>query len=385
MQSASRPQRAAVRLLAGALLSWAAIPAALGQSSPQDLASPPPGSPKRFKTVPPFRFVERGGEEVTREDLAGAPWIAVPFFVACTGPCPGLTTDLRARLYEPLEGTGVRIVSFSVDPKLDTPEALRRYAAQFSIDSDRWLFLTGEEQEMHAFLREGLWLPVERASEGVVEELGLEYGKTLTHSTRLPVIDSEGRIAGWYECARSALGDDLQLVDRQFDLLLARVRALAASPRAGRPPAGRGGHSRLPLVNALLNGTAFVLLLLGWRAIRSGRRELHARIMVSAFVVSAAFLACYLYYHLVVLRQSSPTRYHGAGWRKGAYLAMLASHVVLAIVNLPLVLRVLWLARRGEWERHKRLARKTFPIWLYVSVTGVLVYLVLYHWNPVPA
>ena len=135
----------------------------------------------------------------------------------------------------------------------------------------------------------------------------------------------------------------------------------------------------LPTVNASLNALAAVLLVLGYAAIRRGRRERHARLMVSAFGVSAAFLACYLYYHFTV---TAVTRYRGEGADRVAYLVLLATHTVLAAINLPMVLRTLWLAHRGRFESHRRWARWTFPIWLYVSVSGVLVYLVLYHFDP---
>lgn len=137
----------------------------------------------------------------------------------------------------------------------------------------------------------------------------------------------------------------------------------------------------LPAVNAALNALATVLLLGGWFAIRSGRRERHEHLMKAAFVASAAFLACYLYYHFAVAR-GNPTRFNGQGSARLGYLALLGSHTLLAMLNLPMVLRTLWLARAQRWEAHRRLARWTFPIWLYVSVTGVLVYLVLYHLNP---
>lgn len=149
---------------------------------------------------------------------------------------------------------------------------------------------------------------------------------------------------------------------------------------------GPESQSVLPAVNASLNGLAFVLLMIGYRQIRTGNQAAHARSMRLAFLVSAAFLACYLYYHLRVLPlQGGPTPYHGTGWRRGAYFVLLASHVILAAVNLPMVLRVLWLAHRERWESHRRWARWTFPIWVYVSITGVLVYWVLYHLNPIPA
>lgn len=140
----------------------------------------------------------------------------------------------------------------------------------------------------------------------------------------------------------------------------------------------------LPAVNAALNGTAAVLLVAGLAAIKAGARERHRALMISAFVVSVAFLACYLYYHFVV-SNGRPTRFNGGTWSRGAYLTLLLSHTVLAVVNLPLVLRTLWLAHRERFVAHRRIARWTFPIWLYVSVTGVLVYVVLYHLNPEPA
>ena len=137
----------------------------------------------------------------------------------------------------------------------------------------------------------------------------------------------------------------------------------------------------LPAVNAALNGTTAVLLVAGYVAIRAGRRERHARLMKTAFAVSALFLTTYLYYHFAVAR-GQPTRFHGTGAARTGYLALLLSHTVLAAVNLPMVLRTLWLAHKERWDAHRRLARWTFPIWLYVSVTGVLVYVVLYHLNP---
>lgn len=138
----------------------------------------------------------------------------------------------------------------------------------------------------------------------------------------------------------------------------------------------------LPLLNACLNGTSGVLLLAGLAAIKAGNRDLHERLMLSALAVSAAFLASYLYYHFVVIPEVGLTRFHGTGWTRPAYYGMLVTHVILATAVVPLALRTVFLARRERFESHKRWARITFPIWLYVSATGVLVYLVLYVWNP---
>lgn len=140
--------------------------------------------------------------------------------------------------------------------------------------------------------------------------------------------------------------------------------------------------SVLPAVDACLNATATVLLLAGFFAIKSGRRQLHERLMLAAFAVSLAFLGCYLWYHFRVVPVQGPVRFNGAGLARTLYFAMLASHVVLAIVNVPLCLVTFAHAWKERWPQHRRWAKITFPVWLYVSVTGVLVYLVLYVWNP---
>jgi uncharacterized membrane protein YozB (DUF420 family) len=138
----------------------------------------------------------------------------------------------------------------------------------------------------------------------------------------------------------------------------------------------------LPALNAVLNATATVLLCWGLVLIKRGRRRAHARTMIAATAVSAAFLASYLYYHFAVVPELGHTPFHGGGLARTAYYGMLVSHVLLAIVNVPLVLLTLVRAARGDLERHRRVARWCWPVWFYVSVTGVLVYLVLYHWNP---
>ena len=188
MSCAPRASRVCA-LAAGAL-------ACLGPAFAQ--ASPAAHDPARFGEVGDFTFTERSGRAVTLDELRGAPWIAVPFFRGCTGPCPSLTSDLHAAFQAELAGSGVRVVSFTLDAGVDTPEALREYAATYGIEGDEWLLLTGPDKAgLQAFVREELRVAVAEATEAEVE-----YGQSITHGTRLPVIDAEGRIAGWYECAR---------------------------------------------------------------------------------------------------------------------------------------------------------------------------------------
>ena len=140
--------------------------------------------------------------------------------------------------------------------------------------------------------------------------------------------------------------------------------------------------SDLPALNAALNASAFALLVLGLVSIKAGRRRAHAVAMIAASIVSTGFLASYLYYHFAVQPELGHTPFRREGAIKTAYYAMLISHIVLAALNLPMVVVTLVLAWRRSWVRHRRLARWTLPIWLYVSLTGVLVYLALYRWNP---
>ncbi|HEY1250217.1 MAG TPA: DUF420 domain-containing protein [Thermoanaerobaculia bacterium] len=134
----------------------------------------------------------------------------------------------------------------------------------------------------------------------------------------------------------------------------------------------------LPAINATLNATSALLLLLAYRAIRGLRVERHRRLMLSAASTSAVFLACYLYYHAHV----GSVRFTGEGAVRPLYFAILISHTILAAAIVPLVLRTLYLGLRRRDDRHRRIARWTFPIWLYVSVTGVVIYLMLYQIYP---
>jgi uncharacterized membrane protein YozB (DUF420 family) len=137
----------------------------------------------------------------------------------------------------------------------------------------------------------------------------------------------------------------------------------------------------LPTVNACLNAACTVLLLAGWLAIRRRQIGLHKTCMLLALALSAIFLTSYLYYHFVV-REGEPTRFAGPDPVRYVYLAILLSHTVLATVAAPLELITAYLGLRNRLPRHIRIARWTLPIWLYVSVTGVIVYWMLYQMYP---
>lgn len=131
----------------------------------------------------------------------------------------------------------------------------------------------------------------------------------------------------------------------------------------------------LPTINASLNGLAAVLLFLGWRAIKSGNRERHRALMIAALASSAAFLACYLYYHYTAV---GLTRYQGQGILRYTYFLILLTHTPLAALMTPFILAAVWFAAKGQFAKHTRITRWLWPVWMYVSVTGVVIYLMLY-------
>ena len=136
--------------------------------------------------------------------------------------------------------------------------------------------------------------------------------------------------------------------------------------------------SYLPHVNACLNGTSAVLLITGFTFIRSRNVRLHRACQIAALVVSLVFLASYLTYHF----NHGTTRFLGTGLARPIYFTVLTTHTILAMVIVPLVILTFYRAFRGDFSKHRRIARITLPLWLYVSITGVIVYLMLYQIYP---
>ena len=138
--------------------------------------------------------------------------------------------------------------------------------------------------------------------------------------------------------------------------------------------------SILPPINATLNGIATILLALGFFFIKSGNRQAHKACMISAFITSVVFLVCYVAHKILVRGVHTP--FGGEGAIRTVYYTMLISHIILAIAIVPMVLMTMSRAFKERFEAHKVIARWTWPVWMYVSVTGVLVYLFLYVWFP---
>ena len=244
-------------------------------------------------------------------------------------------------------------MSLSVDPEFDTPEVLTRYAQGLGADPDRWWFLTGKQDQVVDLILNRFHLPVSR-NEGADASDPDAKVEAVRHSPRLVLVDRGNKVVGFFD------SDDPEAVGK----LVTMATRKASWAR------------RLPALNATLNGSCALLLLLGWVLIVSKNVRGHAACMIAAVSVSAVFLACYLVYHF----QVGSVAYRGEGGSKFVYFTILLSHTVLATFGVvPLVSLTLIRAIRKEFHRHASIARVTFPIWLYVSITGVVIYWMLYQ------
>lgn len=299
-----------------------------------------------------FQLTERSGRALSPADTADRVWIASFIFTRCPSSCPRISAQMKG-LQAKLSGTGVQLASLSVDPDHDTPEVLRTYARNLGADPERWWFLTGPKADIHRLILEGFRVPVRESTEAD-RAAGAE---DVAHSAKLALVDRGNRIVGYFD---SEDGLELQELLRQAHKL-----------------DNVWGH-RLPMLNAILNASSAFLLVLGWLQIRARRETAHVACMVAALVLSALFLTSYLFYHFLVVKGSVPFQAIGRPIRV-VYFSILLSHTVLAVAIVPLIALTLVRAIRGQFDRHVRIARVTWPIWIYVSITGVIIYWMLYQ------
>lgn len=345
--------------------------------------------------APDFSLTERNGETVTLESLRGKVWVAAFVLTRCPdGACPQVARTLQ-RLQKDFAGRrDVLLVAFTVDPERDDPEELARYAKAFDADAERWLFLTGSEGQIEELLK-GFYRPTK------VDE----KSKVRPHAPSLTVIDRRGKVVSRHV----GLRDSKVMSEEEWEANLAALRRSVDKALARDVPLWLPEGFFFPAFNAALNALATVLLLVGYWAIRGQRQpppleaapapraedserwwavRIHVACMLLAIVVSAVFLASYLFFHLYV-KEGVSTRFSDQApeaplWMSVGYYAILLSHTLLAIVATPLALYTAWLGLREQWARHVWLARWTFPIWLYVCTTGVVVYWMLYRLYPSP-
>lgn len=301
-----------------------------------------------------FSLIERSGKSVQAADLADRVWIAAFIFTRCKASCPRISTTLKG-IQDQLAMTGVRLVSISVDPEHDTPAILSDYAKRFGADPDRWWFLTGQREAVYDLILHRFKVSVAASSEAD-QQKGAE---AVAHSDRLALVGPGNRVIGLFDSNDAAALKSLVEKARTLDGTLQRPWLRT-----------------LPAVNATLNGTCAVLLLTGWMFIRNKKWKAHAVCMIGAVVVSAIFLTCYLVYHF----HAGSKPFVGPTAPRFVYLTILLSHTLLATFGVvPYVIATLYRAIRRDFARHAKIAAVTLPIWTYVSVTGVVIYWMLYQ------
>lgn len=311
-------------------------------------------SPDALFPAPQFSLTDQDNKPLTNADLKGEVWIVDFIFTRCGGACPVMTQkmiDLSTKVKSP----NVRFVGISVDPAYDTPAVLKQYAQRQGAADSRFIFLTGDPEVIYNLAQKGFHLMAAPA----------RGEKPIVHDERFLLIDPGGDARGVYD------SNDPQ----------AMTHLAADATTLSKPPASPW-LMRLPSINASLNAASGILLCLAMILIQAGRFRMHAALMIAAVITSTAFLTCYLIFHALKAQAgSATTHFPQSSWRP-VYLAILTSHTILAVVIVPLIIITLILAARRRWDTHRRIARPTFWMWLYVSATGVIVYWMLYHLAP---
>lgn len=300
------------------------------------------------RRAPDFRLVDRTGKEVSRRDLMGEVWLAEFIFTRCEHSCPKMYSAMDAVLRKVPEA---RYVSFTVDPEHDTPEHLAKKVPTLGIDHASWHWLSGAPREEMQRIAHGFLRPASAGREEIV------------HSERFFLVDRYGRMRASYPVIDSFTLVRDEGVMAQLEGDLRKVLAETYLP-----------VTRLPSLNACLNGTSFVLLVTGLCFIKAKRVGAHKAAMLGALTTSGVFLVSYLTAHYYL----GSTPYRGQGGMRPVYFTILLSHTVLAALVAVLAPITVYRAFRQQIDRHKALARWTLPLWLYVSVTGVVIYFMLY-------
>jgi protein SCO1/2/putative membrane protein len=361
------------------------VPQKDGSLVPQEVTKEEEANPWDPEGIEDFSFTDTSGQPLTKKDLLGKPFIVAFIFINCRGPCPNVTQQMR-EIQDLLKDYDFNLVTLTVDPERDTTAALKNYGQVNGANFDRWKFLTGDQRDIYGLIQRSFKMPVEEAK-GDARLPGFE----IIHSTNIMLVDATGRVIGKYNAQKKddempKLRRDLKRISKSLKGDVAPTDSAQASSSAVAPAARRQlpeWAAALPAVNAGLNGLAGILLLVGYAFIKRQRRSAHASTMIASFVTSIVFLGCYLVYHyaLHVYTGEPGKRFGHSGTLLGTtYLAILLTHVVLAAAVPVLASITLYRAWRQDWVRHRWIARITFPIWVYVSVTGVIIYVMLYHW-----
>ena len=290
--------------------------------------------------------------------------------------CVANSQNLRKVHDEFGEDPRFHMVSFSVNSKGDTADKVAAFMDKQGIDKPNWWYLTAEDDRLDQYTVDFFHLnaPKPVADEELAAKVGI-----IAHDLRVVLVDGKANIRGYYDLLNTTEVEEFEKTvgELNLDRLKRDLRFILDNEMK---EAGAVSLEDLPALNASLNATATVLIIAGLISIKAGRTKVHIGFMIAALIASTAFLTSYLIYHA----QTEPTRFAHEGWIRPVYFFILLTHIPAAAVNLPMIITTVVPAIRQRFAFHKRVARWTYPIWLYVSVTGVLVYLILYVWFPSP-
>ncbi|MDB4733575.1 DUF420 domain-containing protein [Planctomicrobium sp.] len=328
--------------------------------------------------VADFTLLDQTGQEFSNKDLLGEAWIVNFVFAQCSYQCP-LTSRTMMEFNKTIEDVDLKMVTITVNPEEDTVDIMSKYAEIWGADPERWIFATGEPENVWKLIREGFKITAWE-NVGTAREPGMEFA----HDNNIIHISSEGKILGRYNSTdpkemsvlRTVLKGKRETPEEYRPVERKIVKSIPKDPLEKLPNWAR----RLPATNAMLNALATLLLVLGYSAIKAKMAGLHKKMMLYAFGVSCAFLVSYLSYHFA-LHHYADVRgkpFEHTGPIKTVYFSILISHVFLAALVPVLAVVTIVKGLRQNWDSHKRWARVTFPIWLYVSITGVIIYWMLY-------
>lgn len=329
--------------------------------------------------LPSFSLQDQNGNTLSANAFEGKVLAANFVFTSCAGTCPLLTERMK-KVQHFIESTTpngekspYHIVSFSVDPERDTPTRMQKYMKDYEMNPEFWSFLTGPYQSIEEVVVRGFKMAMGKVALGEGGEAAQAKVEDydVIHGEKFILVDQSGKIRGYFDASESGL---YQLTQAMAKLAKQNSQQFfCRSLRKGNFMSEWG--YRLATLNASLNGMAAILLFAGWRAIRRGNPERHRVLMISAFSLSCVFLISYL----IRVAIDGTHRYPGVGWDKTFYLVLLISHVILAALVPFLAFRAIYLAIKQRFAQHQKIAAITFPIWMYVSITGVIIYLMLYQ------
>lgn len=303
-----------------------------------------------FNYIGNFSLTERSGEKITGEMLKGKICIFNFIFTRCATYCPLMSQQFS--IMQDIIGKykNVYLISITGDPEFDNTKVLQEFANKYGA-KNRWLFLTGDKETIYNLSINKFQLGLKKATPQELKE-GTDI---IMHSTKFILVDEKGKIRGYYDSKEQKsiqkLYEDLDKLVKKRDIIL-----------------------QLPTINAVLNGLSAILLLLGFISVKTSRIKLHKIFMISAFCTSILFLISYLIYHYRV--GSAP--FKGKEITKYIYFGILTTHSILATIIVPLSVITIFLGLKHAIKRHKKIASITLPLWLYVSISGIAVYMMLY-------